>query len=201
MGDNGPMASTPFPARSQGALSSDGEWWWSGERWLPAYTPDRKQRWNGVLWVRAGQRQEVILPPRLARWGIAWLVSLDLWLVAAVRIGHHSDAWKVLDVWLLGVGASVGLIATLVWGAALGRQRLWLALGLSAFVGTVWTLMVWGMVWLLLTPDTDPIADNEAGASVAILVVPVFLGVATALGIGGAMGRWLLRWPRGPLKS
>ena len=34
-------------------LSSDGRWWWDGERWQPAVSVDGKWRWDGTRWVAA----------------------------------------------------------------------------------------------------------------------------------------------------
>ena len=31
-------------------LSSDGSWWWDGNRWVSVVSPDGQWRWDGTIW-------------------------------------------------------------------------------------------------------------------------------------------------------
>ena len=32
-------------------FSTDGAWWWDGQQWQAAVSPDGRYRWNGVAWT------------------------------------------------------------------------------------------------------------------------------------------------------
>jgi hypothetical protein len=53
-----------------GLHSPDSQWWWNGERWLPAYSVDGRWWFNGITWV--------IPTPAWRRWtfptGLAMLI-------------------------------------------------------------------------------------------------------------------------------
>jgi hypothetical protein len=72
-------------------FSADGQWFWDGTEWRPAYSPDRAWRWDGRQWVAAG------LPP-VQRWRYEpteWTPRLQVILLALLALGLVAAAFVV----------------------------------------------------------------------------------------------------------
>lgn len=89
----------------------------------------------------------------------------------------------------LAVLGGVCLATTPVLGFLLGRDGRWLQTVWVAAIGTG-LLTAW-YVALFLADQSDPSADNEAGAGVAILVLPTFATLLALLAMGSALARGL----------
>lgn len=64
-------------------FSPDGQWYWDGAQWRPAYSPDRQWRWDGQQWIPAG-------PPPVQRWRYEptqWTRRLQIIVVALTAFG------------------------------------------------------------------------------------------------------------------
>jgi hypothetical protein len=172
-------------------FSADGNWWWDGWHWLPAFTPDRLWRFTGERWVPA---QAARRPPQwLIVSGLGWLAGLVGWLLyAAVLVGisDQGDPGRPALYVLVGL-AGVAVLATVGWGFLVGRRRasrwLWQAGGL----GTA-ALMFSYVVAMVAAPASDDPAestpDTAAGAGVAVLTVPTAVIILALLWFGAGLG-------------
>jgi hypothetical protein len=70
-----------YPPRAQ--FSTDGEWFWDGTRWQPAYSPDRMWRWDGAHWISTRQS----MPPQWRYERTEWTLRLQVALVALTIVG------------------------------------------------------------------------------------------------------------------
>lgn len=61
-------------------LSPDGQWFWDGAQWRPAYSPDGRWRWDGRQWVPVG-------PPRWRYEPTEWTRRLQIIVIALSVIG------------------------------------------------------------------------------------------------------------------
>jgi len=172
-------------------FSPDGQWWWDGWQWAPAYPPDRRWRFDGSRWVPAVRRQP---PGWLVNSGLAWLLALSSWVltgfVFAAFIGSASPA--ALVNYLMIALAAVPVLATCAWGFLVGRRRATRWLWPAAALGTGTELGCYVLA-ILATPDQSGTDDLSAGAGVAILAVPVGLAILALLWLGAGLGLLSLR--------
>lgn len=169
-------------------LSADGLWWFDGASWLPTISADGLWRWNGHAWVSTRRR------PTLPRWakfcGASWLVLLGAWLAfLVIAAGGTSDLpdWAAAPTIVL---AAIAVLATLGWGAVLGKLKAWRTLAKSAPVGAA-VLCFWYVVAMI--SSNDPTADDAAGAGLVLLGVPALIVVVLLLGIGGGLAAGVRR--------
>ena len=180
---NDALSTQPSPPPS---FSPDGEWWWSGNDWKPALSPDRRLRFDGESWVRIARRSPFPL------WSIAptfaWFVLLAVWLPLSIVTFHADDPSGDTLIWAI-VGGSVVASATLVIGIAFGATRralwLWLAVPVGAFAQTVGYL-----VFVESTAASNaPGGDILMGLGAAVLSIPIFLALLILTWVGAALGR------------
>jgi hypothetical protein len=175
--------------------SPDGRWWWDGSQWLPAWSADGRNWFDGTRWapvsrhLRGGPRdwaRRVVIPL------VLWLGALSAFPTAvliAVR-GLAPDEVLADNVLVrLAVVGGVCLATTPVLGFLLGRERRWLQTVWAAVIGTG-LLTAW-YVGLFLADQSDPSADNEAGAGVAIFALPTFAALLGLLAMGSGVARGL----------
>ena len=187
----GSQPHAPTPAQRLEAthgFSADGLWWFDGTTWLPTISADGLWRWNGRSWVSTRRR------PTLPRWvkfcGAGWLLLLGAWLAfLTFAAGGTSDlpGWAAAPAIVL---AAIAVLATLGWGAVLGKLKAWRVLAGSAPVGAA----VFGFWYVVaMISSNDPTADDAAGVGLVILGVPVLVLVALLLGIGGGLAAGIRR--------
>ncbi len=163
-------------------LSPDRCWIWNGQQWLPTWD------WS----TRPTGRK----PPRwLLITGVAWIVCLSAWmvvgisLIAAARpnVGVTGDEQRG-DLEIMAGLAGFAVLATIVWGALVGRRREHYWLWPAGAVGT--GLLIGGYVIAMLASPTDGAADNDnaAGAGVAIIILPTAAVVLVLLWLGAGIG-------------
>jgi hypothetical protein len=121
-----------------------------------------------------------------------WLGALSAFPIAvliAVR-GLAPGAVLADNVLVrLAVLGGVCLATTPVLGFLLGRDGRWLQSVWVALFGTG-LLTAW-YVALFLADQSDPSADNEAGAGVAILALPTFAALLGLLAVGAGLSKGL----------
>lgn len=72
-------------------FSPDGQWFWDGVQWRPAYSPDRAWRWDGRQWVPTGS-------PAVQRWRYEptdWTPRLQVMVLALTALGVLSAVVSV----------------------------------------------------------------------------------------------------------
>jgi len=168
-------------------FSHDGWWWWNGQRWLPAYSADRMWRFDGIRWKRNTRR-----PPRwLVSSGIVWLCLLGSWLLVGTILLAASAPGDitVAEGIVIASLAALALIATVSWGAFLGRRRATIWLWPAAAVGTAVELFFY-VTAMLAAPVVDGAADQDtaAGAGLALLAIPTALLILVLLWLGAGIG-------------
>jgi hypothetical protein len=67
-----------------GRHSDDGELWWDGTAWQPAYTADRKYWFDGTTWVKQPRRLSSFLQKSERKMALALLVLLALWIAWSI---------------------------------------------------------------------------------------------------------------------
>ncbi len=72
--------------------SPDRQWWWDGEKWVPAVSPDRAWWFDGTAWVANA-------PPRTRRVPTAWTRPLQAALIARQVLGAAAGALLVATLW------------------------------------------------------------------------------------------------------
>lgn len=126
---------------------------------------------------------------------VLWLVVLSAFPVGVlVAVGKPVPGEVLADRVLLrlAVIGGVCLATTPVMGYQLGRDGRWLQTLLVAVIGTG-ALTVW-YVALFLADQSDPSADNEAGAGVAILTLPSFVLILALLALGAGLAYGIARF-------
>lgn len=162
--------------------SADAAWWWSGDGWMPTVSPDGGWRWNGRAWVRTNR-----VLPRWIFWATAGWLGLLVGSVAVVSALIFGDSDPVaIERTAVSLG-SIAVLATIALGASLGSNRRWPQIAFAALAGTI-CLAACYLVLMLSVPDPQGTQDIAAGAGLAILGPPTLLGIATLLGLGGAVG-------------
>jgi hypothetical protein len=130
--------------------------------------------------------------------GGAWITLLSAapaYLIAtAVAIGPDGQFGASTTGMVAGVTIAA-LLAGIGLGAWLGRLRQWVILLCAAAAGTAVGLGWYVVAFAILQPD-DPLADNEAGAGLALLCVPTFLCMVVILGVGAGPGYVVSRYRR-----
>jgi hypothetical protein len=179
--------------------SWDGLFWWDGRSWLPAYDASGRWWFDGRQWVPAVSATARPAPPRwVLVGGAAWLLALLASIVVAVvaLVGADEGSRKHMSTGLatalLACGAAA-LLATLAWGAALGRARRWRDVLFSAGAGTGLLIAAFAMAWLVGPNANEPGADNAAGAGAAVFSMPAFVALSVPLWLGAAIGLLLPR--------
>ena len=77
--------------------SADGEWWWSGAEWLPAWSADRRSWFDGLRWTRNGRYRLEEPTGREFGIGAAWLLLWALSLVWSAREAPGAATGTVPD--------------------------------------------------------------------------------------------------------
>jgi len=163
-------------------FSPDRRWWWTGEAWAPATSPDGSiAHWDGFRWVR---KQELTRKLRI-------LSAIGLLFADAIYVA------VVLFILLLGAsdvtGTDVLVKSLLVFGIAIAQvvsaaimvrlfPRAWWALSLLA-AWPFWVLLA----LVAVTPDAS-MSNSELPLALAILVT---LGIGWLAAYGTA-GRFLV---------
>jgi hypothetical protein len=186
-----------MPAPPTTATSHDGQWWWDGTQWLPAYTPDHRWRFDGSQWRPVNARTR---PPRwLLLTGVVWLAFVASWLAAGtvfLAVSSPGDPGRSALIVIVSL-AAVAALATLAWGYLVGRRRETVWLWPAAVAGTTVQLFTY-VTAMLAAPQSpgDANNDNAAGAGFAILAVPTALLILALLWLGaliGALSRILVK--------
>lgn len=167
--------------------STDGAWWWDGERWLPAWTPDHRYWFDGLTW-RASARQWSRRAKRLlVGWlGTLFLIFVSAWTLVGLRSSNKA-AWAAALAVTAGLSFATGIAA----GYALGRDGLGRGVPLAALAATAVLLGCYGASFIFVSGDTN--SDNEAGAGVALFMVPTFVLTLLVLGLGWLPGSMVRR--------
>src|SRR5262249_33799156 len=138
-------AETDHDARASERLSADGQWWWDGDRWVPASTDDGLWEWDGVRW-----RPTIALhgtrPGDLAT-TLAFLAE-DRYARAGAILFDHAREWQ-----------PAGEVRELLGRAAGVRRRL-LGVGRTLAAGPVQGLL----------RRRDRVEDRERGEEGPILL-------------------------------
>ena len=109
----------PLPIAAETRFSSDGSWWWDGQQWVAAISPDGRHRWNGTSWKPARKMlggdyasQSIIC----AVAGLFCFAAFPFGLYAGIR-AYRDLPWKrtqaIVGVALNSVGCSL-LVAVLL---------------------------------------------------------------------------------------
>ncbi|WP_415854369.1 hypothetical protein [Sinomonas sp. G460-2] len=173
----------PDPGRQH---SDDGQWWWDGQRWLPALSLDGRWRFDGRAWRRNSQWRE---PSRavLITGGI-WAAALALWAPVLMMVLPAPSG--VLDTGeetvLIAVFVVVVLLATVATGFAVGLATQLRWLWLASVVGAGAQMV--GYVASMVLSDA-PSADDFAAVGSIMLTGPVLLGITALLWAGAGLGR------------
>lgn len=164
--------------------SPEGAWWWSGERWMPTLSPDGRWRWDGRAWVAPSA---VPRPRWVLRWGAIWLALL-VGPIPVVSILVLVDATNTVVIGTCVVLGLTALLATLAYGALLGRHHRWRDIAVAALAGTLCFLACY-VVLMVTAPDPDGTNDIAGGVGLVFLGPPTLLTLSILLGLGGAVGR------------
>ncbi len=166
-------------------FSPDGNWWWSGEAWVPVQSKDKRWRWTGVCWQRV---RRLVWAPWMTVVAVLWFLALGAW-VPAVGLTNAIAKATAPVVGSLAVSGGIALGMTVVVGFLLGRRGWWRHLGLAVLGGTG-ALLFWYVVAMIAFADpNDPTADNAAAVGVIIFAIPTLLIIALLLGVGAGLGR------------
>lgn len=176
-----------------GQHSHDGAWWWSGSRWMPAWSDDRQWWFNGSTWVRVSPPRTFPVP-RAIEWAMA-AIWTSLWVIAVVWCVEVETSTRSGDVMRVGVqrsGLALGLASVALMtacGYLLGRAQRWTYV--CALAGYVWVLLLALYVVVILAAPSPGASDNDttAGAGLVILALPLLLVVSAFVGIGAGAGR------------
>lgn len=175
--------------------SADGQWWWDGAQWVPAWTPDGQWWFDGSRWRRARnfpRRRRLDRGERVVAlvWVVGWVVAVA-WAFWAVTPNDVENAPMPLPMFISGIGLLFGLVVGLLVTAGwLAARRRWpgvlvLVLGVT---GAVLAWYVAAMLAVPVPPGQPDIQDDAAGAGLVLIAVPTF-GIAAALtGIGAGVG-------------
>jgi hypothetical protein len=164
--------------------SEDGQWWWSGDQWLPVRSSG-DYRWNGQGWERIPKPRFKDL--RLTKWllvaGCAWLLAAIVpWVILAATHAINKNRFTETDAVLLIVDATITVLLGLVIGL---NTHPWKRLVIVAGAGT----FVLTMVIYVATNPTGPNSDPQ-GAPLGYAVVFIALGIAISslLAVGVLFG-------------
>ena len=184
------MVSPPRkPPRRGNSFSGNGAWWWSGQAWSPAVSPDRRWRFNGLAWTPAAQRAWA--PRGVPVFGAGWIVLLAGWLiVAAVQlVADYPASPSSTQTGVVAGLAGLALAATAGWGFILGRHRLWAWIWISVPVGTVVEMVFYEMAMLAVPGPNGESQDTAASVWLVILTVPTALLLLGLLWLGAGASR------------
>jgi len=174
--------------------SANRVWWWSGDEWYPAYSPDGRWWFNGSEWqpANAPRRVPQPWPQPLVVLTIAWCAVLSigpLIVVFAVRrlppdgsLSHHEF---VRFFWIYGASVLIGLLP----GFVIGWRKRW---SLLPAVGAIATGLV--LAWYIIAALSEPLAPGEpdndigTGAGLAIIFFPVTALHVAPLLLGATSG-------------
>lgn len=164
--------------------SEDGAYWWSGEQWLPAWSPDDRWWFDGSTWVPTHRPK--LLARRDIITGVVWgVVSLAAMVLSAVLAGHPNTA-PVSVAWALGLLGIVAILGLPITGFITSRGP---KAGRRFLLGIAYVSTLWIAVYLVAMMATnDPNADIEAGAGLVVIGIPSAIGIAILQGLG-ALGR------------
>ena len=177
--------------------SPDGRWWWDGTGWLRAWSPDGRNWFDGVRWVAVSRPRRggpSDWPRRVVVALIGWLVALSVFPVSVLVAVYKLVPGQVLADSVLMRLAAIGVVClamTPVMGYHLGRDGRWLQTLWVAIIGTG-MLTAW-YVGLFLADQSDPSADNEAGAGAVILGFPSFVAILSLLAVGAGLAKAMAR--------
>src|SRR6476620_3521167 len=143
-------------------LSTDGLYYWDGDRWVPTLSPDGKWRWNGTDWVpvSAGTAR----PPGhfSERVATSWTKPMR-YLVAAFFLAQALFIGS-LPFWYITTMTQ--------WADAMNRQNQQLNPDQP-------------------TPPPDLAANINAEMTVAFYVVVVVVIVVSVAAVVGSLSRWM----------
>jgi RsiW-degrading membrane proteinase PrsW (M82 family) len=87
-------------------LSQDSNWWWNGEHWVAAKSPDHLWQWDGHVWIPIPQKQveplALVIPLRVRRHRFLWVFFVGL-------AGFVTLTWAIITA--PSVPLLVGFIA------------------------------------------------------------------------------------------
>lgn len=175
--------------------SADGQWWWDGAQWVPAWSPDGQWWFDGHHWRRAetavdrrrlSRRDWVVV----AAWAIGWAVAVA-WAFWAVTPVDAASAPMPLPMLISGFGLLLctvgGLLATSGWLAA---HRRWSSVVLLV-VAVTGAVLAWYVAAMLAVPvpaGQPDIQDDAAAAGLIFIALPTLGVVAALTGIGAGAG-------------
>ena len=174
-------------------VSTDGQWWWDGVRWLPTFTPDGKWRFDGHVWRRTSTWRRPPLGVLVA--SAIWAAAVALWAPIVETIFREPagdvapGSVEVSDVVVVGV-----IIATAILGLVLGLTTQLRWTWLAALLGT-FAQMVGYVAMMLGAPQPGGIEDDAAAVGVLTFALPTLQVVAGLLWVGAGTG-FLLRGAR-----
>ncbi|WP_415854025.1 hypothetical protein [Sinomonas sp. G460-2] len=179
-------------------LSGDLEWFWDGYRWVPAFSPDRRWRFDGHAWRSTNTWR------RPSTWVLVgcpvWALALLVWgPIAVVTLRDPNgdvtrDAGGILVAILIGLAIATAAVGFL-FGATTQLRWVWFA----AILGT-WAQLAGYVVSMLMQPQPGGVEDDAAGAGVVIFSMPVLLAVTGLLWAGAGAG-WLVRVARRRMRA
>jgi hypothetical protein len=172
-----------------GHHSEDGVFWWNGDQWLPAWSPDRRWWFDGSTWV-AAPRPKLLTRLDTATAVVWGVVALAAMVLSADLAGHPNTA-PVWVAWALGAIVIVAILGLPVTGFLTSR-------GPKAtdrfLVGIAYVSMLWIAVYIVaMIATNDPNADTEAGAGLVVIGIPSAVGIAILQGLG-ALVRLAKSW-------
>ncbi|WP_422936300.1 hypothetical protein [Sinomonas sp. P47F7] len=174
---------------TQRAISDDGQWWWDGQRWLPALSPDGRWRFDGRAWRRTSTWRQP--SPAVLISAAVWVATLALWgptLVMVLPPVPNVAPDPGVEAVLITVFVVVVVLATAATGFIIGvaaqLRWLWLASVIGAGAQMV------GYVASMIIADTQSggSADDFAAVGLIMLTGPVLLGITALLWAGGGLG-------------
>jgi hypothetical protein len=187
LGQTGNMGGVDQP---RPILSSGSHWWWKGTQWIDLRLPSlSSSSFRIPSWLRA-----VFL-----EFGL-WLVAISAAPVAAISMADGEEKAQRLAqsaIRVVIVLAIVGVLATVTFGALVALHHAWTVIPIASIFGTM-VLVFWYVIAFVALEPSNPQADNQAGAGVAILGIPTFAAIAMLLVVGAApvcISR-LIRWQR-----
>jgi hypothetical protein len=187
----GSLEQSEITPKLYGLHSDNGQWWWDGQSWLPAYSVDGKRWWNGVAWVRTapkrGSVRAIREEPRWLKWSVVpWAVLLVAWVPSVVVVASHHDSRRTITTVAVVLGA-VAAIATMGFGAVLTYRQHWRYVAWAILVGTA---LVGIFVFFTFAGSQPTNAPDDPGLGLGAMLVTAATAPAIAmfLYLGGLVG-------------
>jgi nitrate reductase gamma subunit len=187
-----------------GLHSEDGQWWWDGQAWLPAYSVDGKRWFDGVAWARTAPKRGSLRAlrdgPRWLKWSlIPWAILLVAWIPSVDVVASHHDSWQVITTIAVALG-TLAVIGTMGFGALLGYLRHWRYLAWAILGGTVLAGM---FVFFTFAGSQPANAPDDPGLGLGAMLVTVAMApvIAAFLWLGGVIGLLFRRLSNSHLRA